>query len=176
VPGGARQAGLPKVPTSERAGRRIGWRVLGDDPEAAAEPAAAADPYRVVSLGNPRLVVPPSMRANDAALPPPGAGEDRRLWRGALDALSFMPIVSADPGKGAIVTDWYLPPERPSERFRVTVFVLAQVPVAENLRVMLQRQTRADEAAAWQDEAVTPDLLTALERQILAQASSGRPQ
>ncbi len=29
------------------------------------------------------------------------------LWRASLDTLSFMPLLSADPYGGVIITDWY---------------------------------------------------------------------
>ncbi|MEK7801229.1 MAG: DUF3576 domain-containing protein, partial [Pseudomonadota bacterium] len=29
------------------------------------------------------------------------------LWRAALDTVSFMPLASADPFGGTIITDWY---------------------------------------------------------------------
>ena len=36
-------------------------------------------------------------------------GVNAYLWRGALDTLSFMPLSSADPFGGVIITDWYQP-------------------------------------------------------------------
>src|SRR5262249_17521407 len=43
------------------------------------------------------------------------------LWRAALDTLAFMPIASADPFGGTIITDWYAPPSSPNERVKVNV-------------------------------------------------------
>jgi hypothetical protein len=43
------------------------------------------------------------------------------LWRATLDTLSFMPLASADPYGGVIITDWYVNPEKPDERFKCTV-------------------------------------------------------
>jgi hypothetical protein len=37
-------------------------------------------------------------------------GVNAYLWRGALDTLSFMPLSSADPFGGVIITDWFQPP------------------------------------------------------------------
>ena len=34
------------------------------------------------------------------------------LARASLDTVSFMPLVSADPFGGVIITDWYTPPKR----------------------------------------------------------------
>jgi Domain of unknown function (DUF3576) len=39
-----------------------------------------------------------------------GIGVNAFLWRGALDTIAFMPLSSADPFGGVIITDWYTPP------------------------------------------------------------------
>jgi hypothetical protein len=39
-----------------------------------------------------------------------GLSVNAYLWRAALDTLSFMPLASADPFGGTIITDWYSPP------------------------------------------------------------------
>ena len=41
------------------------------------------------------------------------------LWRATLDTLSFLPLSSADPFGGVIITDWYAPPESVNERFKM---------------------------------------------------------
>ena len=48
-----------------------------------------------------------------------GIGVNNLLWRASLDTVSFMPLVSADPFGGVIITDWYTPPSAPDERFKV---------------------------------------------------------
>ena len=55
---------------------------------------------------------------------PVGLGVNGFLWRGSLDTLSFMPLISADPFGGVIITDWYSPPNNPNERFKVTTYLL----------------------------------------------------
>src|SRR5262249_51014442 len=47
-----------------------------------------------------------------------GIGVNSLLWRASLDTLSFMPLTSADPFGGVIITDWYSPPSSPTERFK----------------------------------------------------------
>ena len=42
-----------------------------------------------------------------------GLGVNSFLWRASLDTLSFMPLASADPFGGVIITDWYAPPDAP---------------------------------------------------------------
>ena len=53
-------------------------------------------------------------------------GVNAYLWRGALDTLSFMPLASADPFGGVIITDWYTPPSSPDERFKATAYILGR--------------------------------------------------
>src|SRR5690606_28650480 len=53
-----------------------------------------------------------------------GIGVNSYLWRASLDTVAFMPLASADPFGGVILTDWYAPPETPDERFKVNVFIL----------------------------------------------------
>ena len=47
-----------------------------------------------------------------------GLGVNAYLWRAALDTLSFMPLASADPFGGVIITDWYQPPRLPANGSR----------------------------------------------------------
>src|SRR5271169_3118669 len=51
-------------------------------------------------------------------------GVNGYLWRASLDTLAFMPLASADPYGGLIITDWYANPEKPDERFKCTVYIL----------------------------------------------------
>ena len=49
---------------------------------------------------------------------PQGAtvGDNNRLWRAALETVSFMPLVSANASSGVIITDWYSAPNAPDQR------------------------------------------------------------
>lgn len=51
-------------------------------------------------------------------------GVNSYLWRATLDTLAFMPLANADPYGGVIVTDWYVDPQKPDERFKCTVYIL----------------------------------------------------
>src|SRR5262245_58987034 len=53
-----------------------------------------------------------------------GIGVNAFLWRAALDTVSFMPIASADPFGGVILTDWYENPETPGERYKMNIYIL----------------------------------------------------
>ena len=69
-------------------------------------------------------------------------GVNSFLWRATLDTLAFMPLASADPYGGTIITDWYSNPEAPSERFKVTVFILDTRLRADGLKVTVYKETR----------------------------------
>lgn len=98
-----------------------------------------------------------------------GIGVNGFLWRAALDTVSFMPLTSADPFGGVIITDWYSPPETPRDRFKMTVYILSRQLRADGVRVSLFRQT-GDAAGGWKDASVQPKTATDLENQILARA------
>ena len=90
------------------------------------------------------------------------------LWRASLDTMSFMPLASADPFGGVIITDWYSPPEAPEERFKATVYILERELRANGVRVALFRQSRS--GGDWRDVATTQETAVALENAILTRA------
>lgn len=98
-----------------------------------------------------------------------GIGVNSFLWRGALDTISFMPLTSADPFGGVIMTDWYTPPATPNERTKVQVYVLARELRADAIRATVFRQVKTG-AGAWTDAPVAADSGTKLENAILARA------
>lgn len=67
-------------------------------------------------------------------------GVNSYLWRASLDTLSFMPLVQTDSNGGVIVTDWYINPATPNERFKFTVSILDQDLRADAVRVAALRQ------------------------------------
>ncbi len=99
----------------------------------------------------------------------PGIGVNGFLWRAALDTVSFMPLNSADPFGGVIITDWYTPPETPRDRFKMNIYILGRQLRTDGIRVSVFRQTR-DGAGSWTDASVQPETATNLENQILIRA------
>lgn len=97
-----------------------------------------------------------------------GIGVNAYLWRGTLETLDFMPIASADPFGGLIITDWYQPPESPSERLKLQVLIRDRVLRADGLKVAVFRQVR--EGEMWADAPVDPATATRLEDKILTRA------
>lgn len=95
------------------------------------------------------------------------------LWRAALDSVSFMPIVNADPFGGTIITDWYEAPEAKGERIKANVLILSRELRSDALKVSLFRQVRA-KSGAWQDASVDPKTTTRMEEAILTRAREMR--
>lgn len=98
-----------------------------------------------------------------------GIGVNGFLWRAALDTLSFMPLSSADPWGGVIITDWYANPEEPSERFKATVYILDTRLRADGVSVAISRQVRG-ELGDWITAEPDPDTRLAIENAILTRA------
>ena len=95
------------------------------------------------------------------------------LWRASLDTVSFLPLSSADPFGGVIISDWYSPPETPEERFKVTVYILDRQLRADGLRVSVFRQ-RKDLAGHWVEARVDERTGRDLENTILKRARQMR--
>lgn len=96
-------------------------------------------------------------------------GVNAFLWRAALDTVSFMPLASADPYGGLIITDWYTNPEKGDERFKATVYILDTRLRADGLNVAVQKQIRSTDGQ-WRDAAVNPQTETDIENAILTRA------
>lgn len=116
--------------------------------------------------------VPLVGRSRAAAAPTaaPGAiGVNGYLWRATLDTLAFMPLASADPYGGVVITDWYVNPEKPDERFKCTVYILDSRLRADGLNVAVFKQTR-DAAGSWVDAPAAAQTETDIENAILTRA------
>jgi hypothetical protein len=98
-----------------------------------------------------------------------GIGVNGFLWRATLDTVSFMPISSADPFGGVVITDWYAMPETPQERFKMNVYILGRALRADGVRVAVFRQVQ-DQLGGWQDAAVPDATNTRVEDAILTRA------
>ena len=98
-----------------------------------------------------------------------GVGVNGYLWRSCLDILSFMPLSSADPFGGVIITDWYSPPEAPRSRFKVTAYILSSSLQSDAVRISVFRQVRTD-SGEWEDMAVNEVVSSDLENTVLARA------
>jgi hypothetical protein len=102
-----------------------------------------------------------------------GIGVNSFLWRASLDSISFMPLASADPFGGVIITDWYSPPESPDERLKLNIYILGRQLRADGIKAAVFRQRR-EPGGEWVDAAVEPKTATELENAILTRARQMR--
>jgi hypothetical protein len=105
------------------------------------------------------------------AAPPPvaGIGVNSYLWRASLDTVAFMPLASADPYGGIIITDWYANPEKPDERFKITVYILDTRLRADGLTVTVFKQVKGADGA-WADTPTSNQTQVDFENAILTKA------
>lgn len=148
----------------------LGAACSGNDKEAAKE----AEPVQVTDDRNGGLL--------EQILGGPGGGSgsgdasiavNGYLWRASLDTVSFLPLSTADPFGGIIITDWYSPPSTPEERFKVTVYILDRELRADGLRVAVFRQTRGP-ASSWVEAKVDRRTGRDMENAILKRARQMR--
>lgn len=97
-----------------------------------------------------------------------GIGVNAYLWRASLDTLSFLPLASADPYGGVIITDWYANPQKTDERLKATVYILDTRLRADGVSAAVFRETLVN--GAWTPASVSPETNIALEDAILAKA------
>lgn len=95
-------------------------------------------------------------------------GVNAFLWRATLDTIDFMPLASADPQGGIIITDWHVNPSVPDERFKLTVYILDTRLRADGVNVSVFKQTRSGDD--WVDAVTDPGTEIQLENAILTRA------
>jgi hypothetical protein len=101
-------------------------------------------------------------------------GVNAYLWRGALDTLSFMPLASADPFGGVIITDWFTPAASSGERFKATAYILGRELRSDGVRVSIFRQVLQN--GQWVDSPVSPVTVGEIENKVLSRARELREQ
>ena len=101
-------------------------------------------------------------------------GVNSYLWHSSLDTLSFMPLASADPFGGVIITDWYTPADASGERFKATAYILGRDLRSDGLRVSVFRQV--NQGGRWVDAPVSPVVQADIENKVLDRARKLREQ
>ncbi len=105
-----------------------------------------------------------------------GAGDlgvNSFLWRATLDTISFMPVNSADPFGGVVITDWHSSADSPNERFKLNIYILGRTLRADGVRVAVFRQVLTRNGQ-WRDSAVPQDTRIKIEDAILTRARQMR--
>lgn len=103
-----------------------------------------------------------------------GIGVNAYLWRGALDTLGFMPLSSADPFGGVIITDWYTPQVSSGERFKATAYILTKELRSDGVKVTIFRQVL--QGNHWVDAPVSAATINEIENKVLDRARRLREQ
>jgi len=94
------------------------------------------------------------------------------LWRATLDTIAFMPLASADPFGGVIITEWYSAADTPDERVKLTVYILDRRLRADGVRVSVFKQVRQGDQ--WLETAIGEDTAARIENAILTRARQMR--
>jgi len=110
-----------------------------------------------------------SLFGDDAQAEGRAIGVNSFLWRASLDTISFMPVSSADPFGGVIITDWYSPGDAANERFKLNVYILGRSLRADGVRVAVFRQIQTS-PGNWQDSVLSDTTATKIEDAILTRA------
>lgn len=99
----------------------------------------------------------------------PPSGINNYLWRAAMDTVGYIPLVTADPKTGVIVTEWHSPPGNRDERTQLTVEVLDPDLRRDTVRVSVAREVR-DSTGQWTSAAAPAVIAHNLEQLILNKA------
>ncbi len=103
-----------------------------------------------------------------AAPAPRGLGVNADLWRAALETISFLPLASADPMGGTIISDWYNDPGQTDERVKVDIVISGLALRADAVRVSLFREKRRGNS--WVSVATSATAARQLENIVLTKA------
>ena len=98
-----------------------------------------------------------------------GIAVNTYLWRASLDTLSFMPLLSADPFGGVIITDWYSTSEESKEKFKVVAYILDKELRVDALKVSVFKKLKNEEGE-WVDSNSSKILKNKVEDAILTKA------
>ncbi len=96
------------------------------------------------------------------------------LWRGAIETVNFMPLSSADPIGGTIITDWYSTTENQNERCKLNIFISGKKLITENLKVTSFCQEYKD--PIWVNKKINKENNIKIENAILNKAKKLRLQ
>lgn len=99
---------------------------------------------------------------------PQGLAVNADLWRAALETSSFLPLASADPIGGTIITDWYNDPGQNNERIKMTIVISGLELRADALRVSMFREKRVN--GRWASVAASARATRQMENIILTKA------
>jgi hypothetical protein len=99
-----------------------------------------------------------------------GFGVNPFLWRAAIETISFIPLASAEPQGGLLITEWQ--EQQSNERIKLTISVLTSDLRADGIKVAVFRQAR--KGGRWVDAPVSRKTALEIENLILTKARALR--
>ena len=94
------------------------------------------------------------------------------LWRASLESINFIPLSSADPFAGIIITEWYNDGTSLDARCKIKVFIKGVELTTNNLKASIFCQQK--ESGSWIDTNVDNDKNIDFENAILEKAKKIR--
>jgi len=91
------------------------------------------------------------------------------LWKASLETIDFMPIASADPFAGMIITDWYSQADVIGERCKLNIYIKGLELKTSNLKVNSFCQ-KLSSSNNWVSNSIDTQTNTKLENTILNKA------
>ena len=98
-----------------------------------------------------------------------GIGVNAYIWRASLDTLSFMPLLSADPFGGVIITDWYSNLETSKEKFKIVAYILGTELRVDAIKISVFKKIKVEDGD-WVDTKNSQILQNKIEDAILTKA------
>jgi hypothetical protein len=98
-----------------------------------------------------------------------GIGVNTYIWRASLDTLSFMPLLSADPFGGVIITDWHTNSETSQEKFKIVAYILGTELRVAAIKVSVFKKIKVEDGD-WVDIKNSQILQNKIEDSILTKA------
>ena len=102
-----------------------------------------------------------------------GIGVNAYLWRATLETLAFMPLSSADPFGGVIVTDWYSKNEVPNEKYKIVAYIIGTQLRVDALKINVFKKIK-NENGDWIDQESHSEMSLNIENSILTKAKQYR--
>ena len=98
-----------------------------------------------------------------------GIGVNTYIWRASLDTLSFMPLLSADPFGGVIITDWYSNSKTSKEKFKIVAYILGTELRVDAIKISVFKKIKVEDGD-WVDIKNSQILQNKIEDAILTKA------
>ena len=99
----------------------------------------------------------------------PAIGVNAHLWKASLDTISFMPLASADPFGGIIITEWYTSSDSPTEKFKIIVYITGMQLKVDALNIKVFKKIK-NETGDWIDQPANTELSMKIENSVLTKA------